>query len=141
MSKPMAVDGSRKAQRLPRASKLVVVVAKAMNAWKDFVADLMKIESLRLARDEAVEDWGEDIPTTLLFGNLGKSVAERFDEYSPEDRAYIFDTIERGMRAENVDLKTFVATGLLESLYAQAHRDGALLTRMEMQLGDVSRAY
>ncbi|MDN7430082.1 MULTISPECIES: hypothetical protein [unclassified Burkholderia] len=112
-----------------------------MNTWKDFVADLTKIESLRLARDEAIEDWGVDIPTTLLFGKLGKSVAARFDEYSPEDRTYIFETIERGMTAENVDLKTFVATGLLEALYAQAHRDGALLSRMEVQFGDVSRAY
>ncbi|KWZ42669.1 hypothetical protein WS72_07160 [Burkholderia savannae] len=112
-----------------------------MDTWKDFVAALTKIESLRLARDEAVEDWGVDIPTTLLFGKLGKSIAERFDEYSPEDRTCIFDTIERGMRAEDVDLKTFVATGLLESLYAQAHKDGALLMRMDVQFGDVSRAY
>ncbi|WP_334046675.1 hypothetical protein [Burkholderia cepacia] len=112
-----------------------------MNTWKDFVVDLMKIESLRLARDETVENWGADIPTTLLFGRLGKSVAERFDEYSPEDRAYIFDTIERGMRSKSVDLKTFVATGLLESLYTQARGDDAFLTRMEVQLGSVSRAY
>ncbi|WP_163012992.1 hypothetical protein [Burkholderia stabilis] len=112
-----------------------------MSTWKYFVIDLMKIESLRSARDEAVEDWGEDIPTTLLFGKLGKRVAERFDGYSLEDRTYIFDTIERGMRSESVDLKAFVATGLLESLYTQARGDNALLTRMEVQLGSTSRAY
>lgn len=141
MSKPMVVDGARKAQRLLRASKLGVVVAKAMIAWKDFVADSMKIESIRLARDEAVEDWGEDIPPTLLFGKLGKRVAERFDEYSLEDRTYIFDTIERGMRSESVDLKTFFATGLLESPYTQARGHYALLARMDVQLGSTSRAY
>lgn len=126
-------------ERTERPSECVE--GKAMYTCKDFVAALTKIESLRLARDEAVEDWGEEIPTTLLFGKLGKSVAARFDEYSTEDRTYIFDIIEQGMRAENVDLKTFVATGLLESLYAQANRDGALLMRMEAQLGNVSRAY
>ncbi|GAB6852973.1 hypothetical protein [Paraburkholderia kururiensis] len=112
-----------------------------MDTWEDFVADLTRVEFLRLAREEAVEDWGPDIPTTLLFGKLGKSVAERFDEFSPEDRAHIFNIIELGMTAGNTDLKTFVATGLLESLYARASRDGVLLTRVEVQLGEASRAY
>ena len=109
--------------------------------WKDFIAHLTKIDSLRLARDEAIGDWGEGIPTTLLFASMGKKVAEYFDEFSLDDRLYIFNVIEDGMKTNNDALKTFVATGLLEALFSRASGDVLLWERIDVQLGEVSRNY
>jgi hypothetical protein len=49
---------------------------KMMNTWKNFISDLGKIELLRLARKEAVDEWGVDIPKTLRYTspNTGMSV-------------------------------------------------------------------
>lgn len=112
-----------------------------MDTWKDFIAILMQIDFLKLARDEAIKEWGLDIPATLLFSILGKAIAEKFDELSLDDRNFIFDTVETGMGTSDTALKTFIATGTLEALFSKASSDTALWNRIDAQLGDVSRNY
>lgn len=112
-----------------------------MNVHEEFLSDLMMVKSLRVVGDNAIDEWGEDIPATLLFAALGRGVVKQFDNFSNEERIHVFDVIERGMRSGNIDLNTYVATGLLESLYVQASGDAALRERIDVQLGEVSRKY
>jgi hypothetical protein len=112
-----------------------------MNTWEDFVCDLTKIELLRIIKNEAIKDWGEDIPKSLIFSKLGKGVVDKIDDFSPSERGYVFVTIENGMQTMNEDLKTLVATGLLESLYTRASSDVALWERVHNQLGELSKQY
>lgn len=112
-----------------------------METWEDFIVHLTRVDFLRLARDEAIEDWGSDIPTTLLFASMGKKIVEHFDKCSTDDLLYIFDVIEGGMRENNDVLKTYVATGLLEALFSRAGNDILLWERIDAQLGEASRNY
>ncbi|AXE96286.1 hypothetical protein SB778_31730 [Paraburkholderia sp. SIMBA_050] len=112
-----------------------------MNTWNEFVSDLTEVEPLRLAKDEAVEEWGVDIPRTLLFSRLGKAIAENFDRFSFDERIFVFNLVELGMKTKNDELKTLVATGLLESLYTRASRDPVLWGRLDGQLGNISKQY
>jgi hypothetical protein len=55
--------------------------------------------------------------------------------------AFIFKVIELGMNTKNDELRTLIATGLLESMYTRAFRDAVLWRRMDGQLGDVSNQH
>lgn len=112
-----------------------------MDTWKDFVSDLTRVELLRLAKDEAVEEWGVDIPKTLLFAKLGKAIAEKFDDFSLDERTFVFNVIELGMKTKSDDLKALIATGLLETLYTRASRDAVLWEHVDGQLGYISKQY
>lgn len=107
-----------------------------MSTWQEFVTAL-----IRSASDEAIAQWGEDIPTTVLFGKLGKGIADHIEEIGPEAMANIFQVIENGMRSNDADLKEFVATGLLEALYLHAFGDHGLWGRVETYLGPLSGTY
>lgn len=112
-----------------------------MNTWKDFITALTGVELIRLAKEKAVEEWGEDIPRTLLFSKLGKAIAEKFDEFSLDERVLVFNIIELGMKTKTDDLKALIATGLLESLCTRASHDTVLWKKVDEQLGDTSRQY
>lgn len=59
-----------------------------------FVNQFMEFSFLQKARNSAVQDWGEDIPMTVLFSILGKGMAENFAQLSPSSRSRIFHLIE-----------------------------------------------
>lgn len=77
-----------------------------------FVNQLMAFSFLRNARNSAVEDWGEDVPVTVLFSILGKGIAENFAQLSPSSRSRIFHLIEEGINSSDDELCAAVATGL-----------------------------
>jgi hypothetical protein len=113
-----------------------------MDTWRKFVEKLVSIESLRSAKEEAIEEWGEDIPVTLLFSILGRKIAEAFFLMPDADREKVFVMVEACMKEHDEELKTYVATGLLESLYSQASRSGPQLQMLiEEKLGESSRGY
>jgi hypothetical protein len=112
-----------------------------MDTCEDFVADLVRINFLRIAKEEAIKEWDADIPTTLLFATFGKVIAERFDEFLLKERFFVFDRVEAGMRSSDTMLKTLIATGLLEALFSQCTSDIDLWKRIDAQLGDASRDY
>lgn len=112
-----------------------------MDAWKDFVANLTCVAAIEEAKKTAIEEWGDDIPTTLLFAKLGRAVADAFDGLSSEERIYIFSLIERGMESANTPLREFMATGLLEGLSARVSKDADLARRVDARLGESSRKY
>jgi len=112
-----------------------------MNTWEDFVSDLTKIELLCTIKDEAIKEWGLDMPKSLIFSKFGKGIVEKLDDLSPNERDYVFGAIENGMQAKNEQLKTLVATSLLESLYMRASSDDMLWDRICKQLGKQSKQY
>lgn len=112
-----------------------------MDTWGDFISVLTEVELLKLVKDEAIEEWGRDIPKSLMFSRFGKGIANNFDRFLPDDRDHIFNVIERGMGAKQDDLKTLVATGLLEALYMQSSRDVMLWERVHEKLREKSRQY
>ena len=112
-----------------------------MDIWQDFIVRLTKIDLLRLARDEVIEDWGNNIPVTLLFASLGKKIVEHFDEFSTVERLDIFNVVENGMKTSDDALKAFMATGLLEALFSRASSEAFLWERIDEQLGERSRNY
>jgi hypothetical protein len=112
-----------------------------MDTWEDFISDVTRIELLKQVKNEAIEEWGSDIPKSLIFSKLGKGISDNFDNFLSSDRDHIFNIIEQGMRSENDNLKTLIATGLLESLYLRASRNVMLGERVHEMLGEKSRQY
>lgn len=112
-----------------------------MNTWQEFVTELARCDVLSSARRLALEEWGEDIPTTVLFGKLGKALADHVEELDLETRAHIFQVIEGGLASNDATLKAFVATGLLEALYLRASGVPGHWNRIRDYLGPLSTAY
>lgn len=112
-----------------------------MDTWEDFISDLAKIDLLKLVKDEAIDEWGGSIPKSLIFSKFGKGIADNFDGFSAAERDKIFNAIECAMQLKQDDLKTLVATGLLESLYMRASRDAMLWEQVHEKLGEKSRQY
>ena len=111
-----------------------------MESSKNFILKLTVVPSLHLVESEAFEEWGMDIPEVLLFAELGRGVVNRIKELSTEDKIYIFETIECGM-LENENLKTLIATGLLEALFVRALRDSKIFRDVDRYFGYESRKY
>lgn len=82
-----------------------------MSTWQEFVTELTRCDVLSSARRQALEEWGEDIPTTVLFGKLGKAIAEHFDELNPDARTQ-FSKLSRAA--------SLPTTGLSKRLWQQA---------------------
>ncbi|WP_156173964.1 DUF7674 family protein [Cupriavidus basilensis] len=112
-----------------------------MRTWQEFVAELAQCNVLSSARRLAFEEWGEDIPTTVLFGKLGKALADHVDELDLETRTHIFQIIESGLASSNVALKELVATGLLEAFYLRVSGVSGHWNRTRDYLGPLSTAY
>lgn len=83
----------------------------------------------------------ENIPITVLFADLGKSVVKSFNEFSHEEQVYIFGMIERGVNSSDAILSAAVTTGLLEAMSGQASKAPDLEKRVESQLGEASKKY
>lgn len=112
-----------------------------MSTWHDFVGELAKMEFAREAKRQAIEDWGADIPATLLFSTLGKAIANHLRELSADELSAVFRLIENGMESGDGGLKALVATGLLESFASQVSRDTELQSLANTHLGVESRKY
>lgn len=92
-------------------------------------------------RSSAIKEWGEDIPTTVLFGLLGKALADHAGEFSNEDRICIFQLIEDGVASEDAALKAYISTGLLEAMYLRACVEPQSWGEIRASLGPLSEAY
>lgn len=106
-----------------------------------FIDDFEKIDFIKKAKNIAIEDWGDDVPPTLLFSGFGKAIAENLVNLSFEDRVRIFEIIECGMKSKDENLKTLLATGLLEALDARCSVDANLCGKVNEVLGDESKKY
>ncbi len=105
----------------------------------DLIVELTKLEFIKQAKVQTVEEWGEDIPATLLFARLGGAIATKLGELSAEEKSCVFRLIEEGMRSEDGNLKALVATGLLESLSSRVAVDRHMEGLLDSQLGEESK--
>jgi hypothetical protein len=112
-----------------------------MDIRKSFVDDLAKIPLIKLKIDEATQMWGEDVPLTVLFANIGKGIAHHFDLLSVDEKRHVFETIEKGLDCEETVLSTAIATGLLEALFLSASPNPQLWKQIDDQLGINSKTY
>lgn len=106
-----------------------------------FICNLIQINRLMRGRDKALEMWGDDIPSTVLFSYLGKDIIENFDAFSEEQKIYIFNIIEKGMSSNNEELVASVATGLLEAAYSKSKQINFSWKKIELFLGEKSKKY
>lgn len=112
-----------------------------MSTWQEFVTELSGSDVLNFIERQALDEWGGDIPTTVLFGKFGKAIVDHFGELQPERRAHIFRVIEKGLDDRDVPLKALVATGLLEALYLRAAGIPGRWDEIRKYLGPVSASY
>ena len=106
-----------------------------------FLNNLTRIQAIHQAKVAAVQYWGDDIPLTVLFAELGRAIVSEFEKFSHEERAYVFDVVEQGMNSSDAVLSTAVATGLLEAISAKISKDPNLDLKLDSQLGTVSKKY
>jgi hypothetical protein len=112
-----------------------------MENWTDVVEALIQVRTLRTAKAKAIQDWGVDIPNTVLFGAFGRSIACNFISLSLEEKRDVFETIELSMNSSDEAVKSLVATGLLEALYNSSRNDVLLWPQIMRDLGVSSRTY
>ena len=86
---------------------------------------------------------GTDHPlcVAVLPAAIGKELARCFDNMRNESRVSAFELIEEGMNSSDHALKTAVATGIIEALISESSRNEGLWSRIELQLGSVSRRH
>lgn len=112
-----------------------------MNSLNSFVSHLSKIQCIANAKKVAIEEWGEDIPDTLLLSLLGKAIAGNFTDLENDERRLIFDHIEWAMSSGDEYLPTLVATGMLEAIDGYCIEDPALKNSIYAYFGVKARAY
>ncbi|MEP1422297.1 MAG: hypothetical protein ABJK59_11060 [Erythrobacter sp.] len=93
---------------------------------QDFLANLAGLFSPILStHQETIDYWGaEEPPITIAFADVGRCIVQTFNEMDSPTRAAIFDRIETGMKSDDEQLGTAVATGLVEAIVGHAARLG-----------------
>jgi len=114
-----------------------------MNTYDDFLSKISIMKIISSTIKESYEDWGQDIPTILLFSNIGREMARSFTDLSMEERSFLINSMETGISSSSEGLRTAIATGLLEALCntSQASTDPNLWSTIHCNLGPRSRAY
>lgn len=108
-----------------------------------FVENLMSASDfIKNAVHETIEYWAPDPPPVIiLFSALGHELARQFDSLEDRTRARIFNQIEEGMDSKDEQLKTAVATGMIEAIFSEAFKDDQLSQRIKLELGPASVRY
>lgn len=92
-----------------------------MNSVEEFVSALCKNVAIDVVAAEFLREWGDGYPATLLFSAFGKTIADNFGEVAADERMRLFSVVEDGMKSNDIRLRTYIATGLLEALYSRSH--------------------
>lgn len=73
-------------------------------------------------------------PTILLFSLVGKALVNQLASLSYSEKSALFQHIETGMRSDNHELATAVATGLVESLVTASDENESVWKEIEAYL-------
>lgn len=85
--------------------------------------------------NRCVEYWLPDPPPTiLLFSLVGKALVNQLASLSHSEKSALFQHIETGMRSDNDELATAVATGLVESLVTASDENESVWKEIEAYL-------
>lgn len=99
-------------------------------------------EHIKNAVNRCVEYWlPEQAPLILLFSAIGKVLVKQLATLSDDEKTVLFQHIEDGMRSNEDELATAVATGLVESLVTASDGNDELWGNIEKYLGRESNKH
>lgn len=84
---------------------------------EELLGVLARSELFKAAAATIVADYGKDVPLAVLYGGLGRTLAQEFNSLSPAERAQVCDAVEDAMDSGETRRVELVATGLLEALF------------------------
>ncbi|MDQ9129177.1 hypothetical protein RDT67_22420 [Serratia fonticola] len=85
--------------------------------------------------NRCVEYWLPEPPSTiLLFSLVGKALVNQLASLNHSEKSALFQHIETGMRSDNDELATAVATGLVESLVTASDENKSVWKEIEAYL-------
>lgn len=113
------------------------------NTCVQFINEITKkFDGLQKTVNETNEYWAPDqVPVTIMFAAIGKELVRQFDSLPNEKKSAVFQYIEDGIDSSDINLKTAVATGVIEALVSESKENEDLWLRIEHQLGLSSRHY
>jgi hypothetical protein len=108
---------------------------------EEFVALLVSHSlELKAANQKVFAAWQPSIPpVTMIFEALGEQIVDQFDSLAIDIKSQIFVLIENAMKSTDTQLKTSVATGLLEAMVGHAEQSDGLWDRIVPFMGWHSR--
>lgn len=91
-----------------------------------FLADILALSpALAEAHKDTIDYWCPERPPVIIaYAEVGERLADEFDTMDVEMRSSVFNLIESGMKSEDNELGTAIATGLIEGLIGRAARKG-----------------
>lgn len=92
----------------------------SISSVEEFLSALCKNNVFSAAMAGFMREWGNDYPATILFSTFGKTIADNFEGFMPDERMHLFLVVEDGMESSDIHLRTYIATGLLEALYSRS---------------------
>lgn len=111
-----------------------------MKEVNDFFDQLKEIKEVKAILTENLSYWGEDIPVTILFSDLGRAIVSRPNKFKENEVEKILFSVEKVMQEGSDLMKSCVATGFLESLSNEARAQG-VWDRLFRLLGKESSSY
>jgi hypothetical protein len=113
------------------------------NICVQFIDEITKkFDGLQNAVNEINEYWKPDqAPVTIIFAAIGKELVRQFDSIKNEKKLEVFQCIEDGINSSDINLRTAVATGIIEALVSESTENEDLWLRIEQQLGVSSKHY
>jgi hypothetical protein len=113
------------------------------NICVQFIDEITKkFDGLQDAVNEINEYWKPDqAPVTIIFAAIGKELVRQFDSIKNEKKLEVFQCIEDGINSSDINLRTAVATGIIEALVSESTENEDLWLRIEQQLGVSSKHY
>ena len=107
-----------------------------VNAFVDQSLDL------KLAHQKMLDEWmPENPPLTILFGALGDQVIENLSGREEAANRRIFQLVETAMASDDEELRTAVATGLIEAVVTKTDGKEALWQYALSLFGDLSKKH
>ncbi|CCQ39737.1 hypothetical protein ACMVCI_004673 [Yersinia enterocolitica] len=92
-------------------------------------------EYIKSEVNKCIEYWLPDSPPTiLLFSLVGKALVNQLGSLSKLEKTTLFQHIETGMKSDNDELATAVATGLVESLITASDENESVWQEIESYL-------
>ena len=107
----------------------------------DYIRNLVSDDPpLKEVLDRCLCDWEPEMPpTTILFAKVGNAIGDYLNVCSANQRHKIFTGIEIAMTDPDENLKTAMATGLIESLVTKADKQEGLWAQLEQYFGPISK--
>ena len=92
--------------------------------YETFLDYLSKVEILSKALDKEIATCGPELRVVILAG-IGSCIGRHILDFSYEERKYILELIEDGIKSPDELFRTQITTGLIEAMPNAAEKVGA----------------